>query len=185
MGRNNSPLNNAERLSSARTRGLGKMRKSIDQGRARAQSNVPFGVTYEKIGTIQRRLAWPLHKDDTLSRSGRPTGLNIYFHFFSSTPSTSESDSLCDLHAEDVTHVTWYYVCMHVEDRSQCQWRSNAHARNIQRIQYAVFKLVDTQPVQLHDKIHQNNTDSDAECQQELEVHSPITQSPIHGHRVR
>ncbi|EKM50067.1 uncharacterized protein PHACADRAFT_64998, partial [Phanerochaete carnosa HHB-10118-sp] len=41
---------------------------------------VPFGVTYEKIGTIQRRLAWPLHKDDTLSRSGRPTGLNIYCH---------------------------------------------------------------------------------------------------------
>ena len=44
--------------------------------------NVPFGVTYEKIGTIQRRLAWPLHKDDTLSQSGRPTGLNIYFSFF-------------------------------------------------------------------------------------------------------
>ncbi|KAI0331393.1 hypothetical protein GY45DRAFT_1248863 [Cubamyces sp. BRFM 1775] len=44
--------------------------------------NVPFGVTYEKIGTIQRRLAWPLHKDDTLSRSGRPTGLNIYFSSF-------------------------------------------------------------------------------------------------------
>ncbi|TFK23639.1 hypothetical protein FA15DRAFT_549480, partial [Coprinopsis marcescibilis] len=43
---------------------------------------VPFGVTYEKIGTIQRRLAWPLHKDDTLSRSGRPTGLNIYFCTF-------------------------------------------------------------------------------------------------------
>ncbi|EKM83253.1 hypothetical protein AGABI1DRAFT_34820, partial [Agaricus bisporus var. burnettii JB137-S8] len=43
---------------------------------------VPFGVTYEKIGTIQRRLAWPLHKDDTLFRSGRPTGLNIYFIFF-------------------------------------------------------------------------------------------------------
>ncbi|KAF9074359.1 hypothetical protein BDP27DRAFT_1473722 [Rhodocollybia butyracea] len=42
-------------------------------------SNVPFGVTYEKIGTIQRRLAWPLHKDDTLSRSGRSTDLNIYF----------------------------------------------------------------------------------------------------------
>ena len=40
---------------------------------------VPFGVTYEKIGTIQRRLAWPLHKDDTLSRSGRSTDLNIYF----------------------------------------------------------------------------------------------------------
>ncbi|KIL60982.1 hypothetical protein M378DRAFT_83102, partial [Amanita muscaria Koide BX008] len=43
--------------------------------------SVPFGVTYEKIGTIQRRLAWPLHKDDTLFRSGRPTGLNIYFVF--------------------------------------------------------------------------------------------------------
>ncbi|KAI4294160.1 hypothetical protein K525DRAFT_164916, partial [Schizophyllum commune Loenen D] len=42
---------------------------------------VPFGVTYEKFGTIQRRLAWPLHKDDTLFRSGRPTGLNIYALF--------------------------------------------------------------------------------------------------------
>ncbi|TFK33791.1 hypothetical protein BDQ12DRAFT_765799 [Crucibulum laeve] len=42
---------------------------------------VPLGVTYEKIGTIQRRLAWPLHKDDTLSRSGRSTDLNIYFIF--------------------------------------------------------------------------------------------------------
>ncbi|KAF8959627.1 hypothetical protein BDZ97DRAFT_1633591, partial [Flammula alnicola] len=41
-------------------------------------TSVPFGVTYEKIGTIQRRLAWPLHKDDTLSRSGRSTDLNIY-----------------------------------------------------------------------------------------------------------
>ncbi|EGN96649.1 hypothetical protein SERLA73DRAFT_58448, partial [Serpula lacrymans var. lacrymans S7.3] len=38
-----------------------------------------FGMTYVKIGMIQRRLAWPLHKDDTLFRSGRPTGLNIYF----------------------------------------------------------------------------------------------------------
>jgi hypothetical protein len=44
-----------------------------------AHDIVPFGVTYEKIGTIQRRLAWPLHKDDTLSRSGRSTDLNIYF----------------------------------------------------------------------------------------------------------
>ncbi|KAJ3727687.1 hypothetical protein C8R42DRAFT_572275 [Lentinula raphanica] len=46
------------------------------------QLHVPFGVTYEKFGTIQRRLAWPLHKDDTLFRSGRPTGLNIYFAIF-------------------------------------------------------------------------------------------------------
>ncbi|KAH9990523.1 hypothetical protein BJV77DRAFT_1123881, partial [Russula vinacea] len=41
----------------------------------------PFGDAYEKIGTIQRRLAWPLHKDDTLFQSGRPMGLNIYFVF--------------------------------------------------------------------------------------------------------
>ena len=27
-----------------------------------------FGSTYTKIGTIQRRLAWPLRKDDTLIR---------------------------------------------------------------------------------------------------------------------
>ena len=31
---------------------------------------------------IQRRLAWPLQKDDTLFQSGRPTGLNIYFNLF-------------------------------------------------------------------------------------------------------
>ena len=43
------------------------------------RSIAPFGDAYEKIGTIQRRLAWPLHKDDTLFQSGRPTGLNIYF----------------------------------------------------------------------------------------------------------
>ncbi|KAI0299528.1 hypothetical protein BC826DRAFT_906360, partial [Russula brevipes] len=45
----------------------------------------PFGDAYEKIGTIQRRLAWPLHKDDTLFQSGRPTGLNIYLIFSSPT----------------------------------------------------------------------------------------------------
>ena len=27
-----------------------------------------FGTTYSKIGTIQRRLAWPLRKDDTQIR---------------------------------------------------------------------------------------------------------------------
>ena len=41
-----------------------------------------FWVTYKKIGTIQRRLAWPLHKHDTFSRSGKPTGLNVYFVHF-------------------------------------------------------------------------------------------------------
>ena len=43
----------------------------------------PLRSDIRKIGTIQRRLAWPLHKDDTLFQSGRPSGLNIYFIFFS------------------------------------------------------------------------------------------------------
>ncbi|KZP23592.1 hypothetical protein FIBSPDRAFT_737017, partial [Athelia psychrophila] len=61
-------------------------------GRATAPPTVvPFGVTYEKIGTIQRRLAWPLHKDDTLSRSGRSTDLNIYCFAFLSFCSVPES----------------------------------------------------------------------------------------------
>jgi hypothetical protein len=33
-----------------------------------------FGRTYTKIGTIQRRLAWPLRKDDTQNREA--------FHIF-------------------------------------------------------------------------------------------------------
>jgi hypothetical protein len=61
------------------TRELNKKQKFGREVNCFAMFVVPFGVTYEKIGTIQRRLAWPLHKDDTLSRSGRPTGLNIYF----------------------------------------------------------------------------------------------------------
>ncbi|KAJ4485083.1 hypothetical protein C8J55DRAFT_425636 [Lentinula edodes] len=63
--------------------------------------NVPFGVTYEKIGTIQRRLAWPLHKDDTLSRSGRSTDLNIYFAFCRENPVLL---SLCRGHANASMH---------------------------------------------------------------------------------
>ncbi|KAI0294056.1 hypothetical protein B0F90DRAFT_1641330, partial [Multifurca ochricompacta] len=55
-----------------------------------------LGDAYEKIGTIQRRLAWPLHKDDTLFQSGRPTGLNIYF-FIGLTDSTM-GHSLLILH---------------------------------------------------------------------------------------
>ncbi|KAJ4494833.1 hypothetical protein C8J55DRAFT_414824, partial [Lentinula edodes] len=39
----------------------------------------PSRVTYEKIGTMQRRLAWPLHKGDTRTQSGRPSGPNIFF----------------------------------------------------------------------------------------------------------
>ena len=40
-----------------------------------------FGSTYTKIGTIQRRLAWPLRKDDTQNREA--------FHIFGSAPSPS------------------------------------------------------------------------------------------------
>ncbi|KAJ6544216.1 hypothetical protein B0H19DRAFT_956933, partial [Mycena capillaripes] len=47
-----------------------------------------------KIGTIQRRLAWPLHKDDTLFRSGRPTGLNIYALFFKDLTTGSRTMSV-------------------------------------------------------------------------------------------
>ncbi|KAI0367590.1 hypothetical protein BV20DRAFT_913509, partial [Pilatotrama ljubarskyi] len=61
------------------TREVSKMQNFVVPLPPPQGADVPFGVTYEKIGTIQRRLAWPLHKDDTLSRSGRPTGLNIYF----------------------------------------------------------------------------------------------------------
>ena len=61
------------------TRGPDKMRISSCQVRFRPLIIAPFGDAYEKIGTIQRRLAWPLHKDDTLFQSGIPTGLNIYF----------------------------------------------------------------------------------------------------------
>src|ERR1700735_3159318 len=60
-------------------RGLNKIHHPCLGYVSSSHSVVPFGVTYEKIGTIQRRLAWPLHKDDTLSRSGRSTDLNIYF----------------------------------------------------------------------------------------------------------
>ena len=62
-------------------RGLNKMQYPFRRAAIIRTTIVPFGVTYEKIGTIQRRLAWPLHKDDTLSRSGRSTDLNIYFCF--------------------------------------------------------------------------------------------------------
>ena len=38
-----------------------------------------FGSTHTKIGTIQRRLAWPLRKDDTQNREA--------FHIFAAAPS--------------------------------------------------------------------------------------------------
>jgi hypothetical protein len=61
------------------TRGPYKIRISNYHDQVFPTTIAPFGDAYEKIGTIQRRLAWPLHKDDTLFQSGRPTGLNIYF----------------------------------------------------------------------------------------------------------
>ncbi|KAI0322367.1 hypothetical protein OF83DRAFT_1020165, partial [Amylostereum chailletii] len=61
------------------TRRPDKMHPSVLLPCTSPQPFAPFGVAYAKIGTIQRRLAWPLHKDDTLLQSGRPTGLNIYF----------------------------------------------------------------------------------------------------------
>ena len=41
-----------------------------------------FGSTYIKIGTIQRRLAWPLRKDDTQIREA------FQIFFFSDDPGT-------------------------------------------------------------------------------------------------
>ena len=58
---------------------LNEMQTSVYGLSSHLYITAPFGDAYEKIGTIQRRLAWPLHKDDTLFQSGRPTGLNIYF----------------------------------------------------------------------------------------------------------
>ena len=45
-----------------------------------------FDSTYTKIGTIQRRLAWPLHKDDTQIREAfhifkKNNNKVIYFFF--------------------------------------------------------------------------------------------------------
>ncbi len=37
-----------------------------------------FGTTYTKIGTIQRRLAWPLRKDDTQIREA--FHIFVFFH---------------------------------------------------------------------------------------------------------
>jgi hypothetical protein len=53
----------------------------------------PFGVAYDKIGTIQRRLAWPLHKDDTLVQSGMLRHL-IFMLIFASTKQSTADTSL-------------------------------------------------------------------------------------------
>ncbi|CAN0840349.1 hypothetical protein LINGRAHAP2_LOCUS2804 [Linum grandiflorum] len=55
-----------------------------------SQEVVPSG-TSDKIGTIQRRLAWPLRKDDThTSRNGPiffPTSAKFFFPFMVKPPS--------------------------------------------------------------------------------------------------
>ncbi|RID49323.1 hypothetical protein BRARA_H00130 [Brassica rapa] len=51
---------------------------------------VPSG-TSDKIGTIQRRLAWPLRKDDTHKSRNGP---NFFFSFFFSNRSPSSSSSV-------------------------------------------------------------------------------------------
>ena len=73
---------NLERNMSAQTsvtHATNKMKIFTFNIRCCSQITAPFGDAYEKIGTTQRRLGWPLHKDDTLFQSGRPTGLHIYF----------------------------------------------------------------------------------------------------------
>ena len=40
-----------------------------------------FGWTYTKIGTIQRRLAWPLRKDDTQNREAFHIFWRPQYHF--------------------------------------------------------------------------------------------------------
>ena len=53
-------------------------------GRGRRVKRARFGSTYTKIGTIQRRLAWPLRKDDTQIREA--------FHILRHSP---PPDTIC------------------------------------------------------------------------------------------
>jgi hypothetical protein len=50
---------------------------SIYKARRHDELSSHFGGTYNKIGTIQRRLAWPLRKDDTQNREA----FHIFFTF--------------------------------------------------------------------------------------------------------
>ena len=78
----------------------------------------PFGDAYEKIGTIQRRLAWPLHKDDTLFQSGRPTGLNIYFIPFFHLFSAILAEHLSTIFKEEDE-----YANSEIRSKDQLPWR--------------------------------------------------------------
>ena len=46
-------------------------------GKHKLTTRASFGSTYTKMGTIQRRLAWPLRKDDTQIREA----FHIFFYF--------------------------------------------------------------------------------------------------------
>ena len=45
----------------------------------KAPHSARFGSTYTKIGTIQRRLAWPLRKDDTQIREAFHIFKNLFY----------------------------------------------------------------------------------------------------------
>ena len=55
-------------------------------GVAKSQTRARFGSTYTKIGTIQRRLAWPLRKDDTQIREAFHIFIHYKFHLELSKP---------------------------------------------------------------------------------------------------
>ena len=60
-----------------------KMARSRKYDRLRImEDSARFGSTYTKIGTIQRRLAWPLRKDDTQIREA--------FHIFATMENSVE-----------------------------------------------------------------------------------------------
>ena len=54
-----------------------------DNKRHKDECGARFGSTYTKMGTMQRRLAWPLHKDDTQIREA--------FHIFLESIMLSET----------------------------------------------------------------------------------------------
>ena len=98
------------------TRGPYKISISSCQDQFCLRTIAPFGDAYEKIGTIQRRLAWPLHKDDTLFQSGRPTGLNIYFYL----NRTSWRRSFWEAVYLPSVCLNGYVQIMHVDNFNMC-----------------------------------------------------------------
>ena len=83
-----------------------------------------FGGTYTKIGTIQRRLAWPLCKDDTqireafhifteiISHKLHTAFFRLFFFFFSSKSFTVYISVDCRAHFIEyiITNKEWQYI---------------------------------------------------------------------------